>query len=158
DDGYFASAASAACGYGDYAGMADDARDTFRRRLALVERHVGGGRILAVGACYGYLTEVAGARFPERWGVQRPASAAARGPESALRAVTPNGRSWLARGQGHRWVSLKFPEHVVLFSEATLRRTLETAGFRVETIVPAGQYARLDFLATRVASGFPRAG
>ncbi len=72
--------------------------------------------------------------------------------------MTPNVGSWLARVQGRRWVSLKFPEHVVLFSERTLRRTLETAGFRVETMVPAGQYARLDFLATRVASGFPRLG
>jgi hypothetical protein len=46
----------------------------------------------------------------------------------------------------------------VLFSETSLRRTLEPAGFRVETMVPAGQYARLDFLATRAASGFPRLG
>jgi SAM-dependent methyltransferase len=206
DDGYFTSAAANATGYADYAGGAEDARDTFRRRLALVDRHVGSGRILDVGAGYGYLTEVAAPRFPERWVVERSSTAAARVPPSArvvlgtwedvdvperyfdvvsmqdclehfrdplqalaktraalrpggaLLAVTPNVGSWLARLQGHRWVSLKFPEHVVLFSEATLRRTLETAGFRVETIGPAGQYARLDFLATRFASGFPRAG
>jgi SAM-dependent methyltransferase len=206
DEGYFTSPADTTTGYADYAAMADDARDTFRRRLALVEHHVGSGRILDVGAGYGYLTEVAAARFPERWVVERSASAAARVPpaarvvvgtweqaevperyfdvvsmqdclehfrdplaalaktRSALRpggallAVTPNVGSWLARLQGRRWVSLKFPEHVVLFSERTLRRTLETAGFRVETMVPAGQYARLDFLAARVASGFPRLG
>jgi SAM-dependent methyltransferase len=206
DEGYFTSAAATTTGYADYAGMADDARDTFRRRLALVERHVGHGRILDVGAGYGYLAEVAAARFPERWVVERSASAAAHVPSAArvvlgtweqadvperyfdvvsmqdclehfpdplaalaktraalrpggaLLAVTPNVGSWLARVQGRRWVSLKFPEHVVLFSEATLRRTLETAGFRVETMVPAGQYARLDFLATRIAAGFPRLG
>ncbi len=206
DEDYFASAAAQEIGYADYAGMADDARDTFRRRLAMVEHHVGAGRILDVGAGYGYLTEVAAARFPERWIVERSAAAAARvaasarvvvgtwenvevperyfdvvsmqdclehfpdplvalaktraalRPGGALLAVTPDVGSWVARLQGRRWVSLKFPEHVVLFSERTLRRTLETAGFRVETIVPAGQYARLDFLATRVASGFPRLG
>jgi len=206
DDEYFNSSAATSIGYADYAGMADDARDTFRRRLALVDRHVGSGRILDVGAGYGYLTEVAAARFSERWVVERSASAAARVPASArvvvgtweraevperyfdvvcmqdclehfpdplaalaktrsalrpggaLLAVTPNVGSWLARVQGRRWVSLKFPEHVVLFSERTLRRTLETAGFHVETMVPAGQYARLDFLATRIAAGFPRLG
>jgi SAM-dependent methyltransferase len=78
DEGYFASDAAHATGYADYAGMADDARDTFRRRLMLVERHVGSGRILDVGAGFGYLTEVAAARFPERWIVERSASAAAR--------------------------------------------------------------------------------
>ena len=206
DESYFASDAAQRTGYADYAGMADDARDTFRRRLALVEPHVGSGRLLDVGGGFGYLAEVAAPRFPERWIVERSASAAARvasgtrvvvgtweqaavpehyfdvvsmqdclehfpdplvalaktrtalRPGGALLAVTPDVGSWLARVQGRRWVSLKFPEHVVLFSEATLRRTLETAGFRVETMVPAGQYARLDFLATRVASGFPRLG
>ena len=95
--------------------------------------------------------------FPEPLAALAKTRAALR-PGGALLAVTPNVGSWLAHLQGRRWVSLKFPEHVVLFSEATLRRTLETAGFRVETMVPAGQYARLDFLATRVASGFPRLG
>jgi len=58
--------------------------------------------------------------------------------------------------QRHNWVSLKFPEHVVLYSEATLRRALTGAGLRVEQVVPAGQYARMDFLATRIANGHPR--
>lgn len=208
EDGYFTSAAPTATGYADYAGMADDARDTFRRRLALVERHVGSGRILDVGAGYGYVAEVAATRFPEQWIVERSPEAAARAragsdahvvvgtwegadvpegyfdvvsmqdclehfpdpvgalvkaraalrPGGALLAVTPNVDSWIASVQGRRWVSLKFPEHVVLFSERTLRRALETAGFRVETVVSAGQYARLDFLAHRIASGFPRVG
>jgi SAM-dependent methyltransferase len=77
-------------------------------------------------------------------------------PGGAFLAVTPDVRSWLARVQRHNWVSLKFPEHVVLYSEATIRRALSEAGLRVERIVPAGQYARLDFLASRVASGHPR--
>lgn len=208
DEGYFASDAATTTGYADYAAMADDARDTFRRRLALVEHHVGSGRMLDVGAGYGYAAEVAALRFPERWIVERSPDAAARAraasdarvvvgtweqaevperyfdvvsmqdclehftdpvaalaktrvalrPGGALLAVTPDVGSWVASWQGRRWVSLKFPEHVVLFSEATLRRALETAGFRVEHLVSAGQYARLDFLAERVASGFPRIG
>ncbi|MCC6848492.1 MAG: glycosyltransferase [Deltaproteobacteria bacterium] len=204
--GYFASVTGDATGYADYAGAAGDHRDTFRRRLALVERHVGSGRLLDVGAGYGYLADVAAARFPERWLVDRSPDAAAHAPigtrvvcgtweqaevperyfdvvsmqdalehfldpvaalaktraalrpGGALLAVTPNVGSWIARLQGRRWVSFKFPEHVVLFSEATLRRALESAGFRLETVVPAGQYARLDFLAERAASGFPRLG
>ena len=206
DDGYFASSADRVTGYAAYADMADDARDTFRRRLALVERHVGGGRILDVGAGYGYLADAAARRFPERWMVERSARAAehadgstrvvvgtweeaevperyfdvismqdclehfrdplsalaktraALRPGGALLAVTPNVGGWLARLQGWHWVSFKFPEHVVLYSESTLRRALETSGFRIETMVPARQYAHLTFLATRVEAGFPRLG
>ncbi|MEB2283940.1 MAG: bifunctional glycosyltransferase/class I SAM-dependent methyltransferase [Myxococcales bacterium] len=206
DSSYFASPAAHAAGYGDYAAAAADARATFRRRLALVNGHVGSGRLLDVGAGYGYLVEAATARFPERWIVERSTAAAARAPQDvrvvtgtweqvtvpdcyfdvvsmqdciehfldplaalakaraalrpggALLVVTPNVASRLARLQGRRWVSLKFPEHVVLFSPTTLRRALEHSGFRIETAVAAGQYARLDFLASRVASGYPRLG
>jgi hypothetical protein len=77
-------------------------------------------------------------------------------PGGALFAVTPNVQSFLARVQRDNWVSLKFPEHVVLYSRATLRRALESSGFAVETMTPAGQYARLDFLAARVARGHPQ--
>jgi SAM-dependent methyltransferase len=83
EESYFTSAVATTTGYADYAGMADDARDTFRRRLALVDRHVGSGRILDVGAGYGYLAEVAATRFPERWVVERSASAAAHVPPPA---------------------------------------------------------------------------
>ncbi|MBM4270185.1 MAG: glycosyltransferase [Deltaproteobacteria bacterium] len=79
-------------------------------------------------------------------------------PGGAFLAVTPNVRSWHARVQGRSWVSLKFPEHVVLYSEETLRRALEEEGFAVEHVEPAGQYARLDFLASRLLPGYPRFG
>ncbi|HEY8514153.1 MAG TPA: bifunctional glycosyltransferase/class I SAM-dependent methyltransferase [Candidatus Binatia bacterium] len=204
DDGYFASENACDGGYADYAAMAEDHRDTFRRRLALVERHVGAGRLLDVGAGYGYLADAAQGRFAERWVVEiseaaaRQVSSAHRvvvgsiesvdlpqryfdvvslqdclehlpephaalakirrllRPGGALFAVTPNVRSWLARLQRDDWVSLKFPEHVILYSRETLRRALEKHGFRIETMTPAGQYARLDFLASRVARGHPR--
>jgi dolichyl-phosphate beta-glucosyltransferase len=203
DDAYFASADACAGGYADYAAMADDHRDTFRRRLALIEGHVGTGRLLDVGAGYGYLADAATGRFAERWVVEMSEAAARRvspahrvlvgslesvdlpqhyfdvvslqdclehlpeprvaldkirrvlRPGGALFAVTPNVGSWLSRLQRDNWVSLKFPEHVVLYSRDTLRRALEATGFRVETMAPAGQYARLDFLAARVARGHP---
>ena len=204
DGGYYASADACGGGYADYAAMADDHRDTFRRRLELVAGHVGQGRLLDVGAGYGYLADAAASTFAERWVVEMSAAAARqvspahrvvvgdiesvelpqryfdvvslqdclehlpepgralakiRGvlrPGGALFAVTPNVGSWLSRVQRDNWVSLKFPEHVVLYSRATLRRTLEGNGFAVESITPAGQYARLDFLAARVAKGYPQ--
>ena len=65
-------------GYGDYAASADDFRATFRRRLALVEGHVGAGRLLDVGAGFGYLADAARARFGERWVVELSQEAAKR--------------------------------------------------------------------------------
>lgn len=203
---YFRSGDPGRRGYADYAAQGDDCRATFRRRLSVLDGHVGEGRLLDVGAGFGYLADVAAARFSERWVVEMSEAAARRihpshrlvlgsfetaelperyfdvvslqdclehlpdplpalgkirrllRPGGALLAVTPDVRSWLARLQGRRWISLKFPEHVVLYSEATLRRALGEAGFRVERVEPAGQYARLDLLATRLASARPRLG
>jgi SAM-dependent methyltransferase len=78
-------------------------------------------------------------------------------PGGAFLATTPDVDSWLRRIQGRSWVSLKFPEHVVLYARGTLRRALERSGFRVEHLEPAGQFARLDFLASRALSGHPDA-
>jgi SAM-dependent methyltransferase len=201
---YYESADACGGGYADYAAMADDHRDTFRRRLALVAGHVGQGRLLDVGAGYGYLADAAAGTFAERWVVEMSAAAARQvspahrvvvgdiesvelprsyfdvvslqdclehlpepraalarirsvlRPGGALFAVTPDVHSWLSRVQRDNWVSLKFPEHVILYSRDTLRRVLEGNGFAVESITPAGQYARLDFLAERVAKGHPQ--
>jgi len=201
---YYESADACGGGYADYAAMAEDHRDTFRRRLELVAGHVGHGRLLDVGAGYGYLADAAAGTFAERWVVEMSAAAARRvssahkvvvgdiesvelpqryfdvvslqdclehlpepraalgkirgllRPGGALFAVTPNVQSWVSRVQRDNWVSLKFPEHVVLYSRETLRRTLEGNGFAVESMTPAGQYARLDFLAERIAKGHPR--
>jgi SAM-dependent methyltransferase len=77
-------------------------------------------------------------------------------PGGALLVTTPNTRSWLARLQGTSWLSLKFPEHVVLYDAASLSRALAEAGFRVRRMVPAGQVARLDFLVSRAFGAWPR--
>ena len=201
---YYESGAATSQGYADYGAMADDYRETFRRRLELVQGHVGKGRLLDVGAGFGFLADAARKQFGERWVVEMSDAAARKvdpahrvvvgrfenldlperyfdvvsmqdclehlpepavalrkirsllRPGGAFLAVTPDVRSWVARVQRRNWVSLKFPEHVVLYSEATLRRALGDAGLRVERMVPAGQYARLDFLAARAASGYPR--
>ncbi len=79
-------------------------------------------------------------------------------PGGRLLVATPNTASLIARLQRGAWVSLKFPEHVLLWSPRPMRRALREAGFEIERIVPAGQWVRLDFLAHRVFSGRPRAG
>lgn len=200
---YYESDASLQEGYEDYEHGANDFRETFARRLSLVEP---GRRILDVGAGFGYLLDAARGRFDERWGLEMSDTAASRiapdhrrlvgsfdsadlpegyfdvvsmqdclehlpDPRAALRrvrtllrpggtflATTPNVGSWLRHVQGRNWVSLKFPEHVALYSEKTLRRVLEETGFQVEQMAPAGQYARVDFLVSRALRGYPAIG
>lgn len=203
---YFESDSSLQVGYADYEDMASDFRETFRRRLRLVSDSTGEGRLLDVGAGFGYLLDAGRDLFRERWALEMSESAASRiaadhravvgsfdstelpegyfdvismqdcfehlpDPKEALArvrrllrpggtflATTPDVGSWLRHVQGRNWVSLKFPEHVALYSEGTLRRALEGSGFRVKHIEPAGQYARLDFLASRALSGHDAAG
>lgn len=203
-DEYFSSDESLSAGYADYDERADDFRDLFRRRLATLPADTGKGRILDVGAGFGYLLDAARDSFAETWAVERNAVAAAaiaatgqvvqgsfadaelpdaafdvvsmqdcfehlRDPHAALvrvrrilapggvlMVVTPNTDSLLARLQRRGWVSLKFPEHVALYNPATLTRILAAEGFVIDSMVPAGQYARLDFLASRIFSGYPR--
>lgn len=203
---YYESDRPLQAGYADYESMAEDFRETFRRRLALVQRHTGHGRLLDVGAGFGYLADAGRDFFRERWALEMSENAAGRiasdhrtvvgsfesadlpegyfdvvsmqdclehlpdphralarvrrllRPGGAFLATTPDVGSWLQTVQGRNWVSLKFPEHVVLYSERTLRRALEGGGFKVEKMESAGQYARLDFVASRVFSGHPAAG
>lgn len=59
-------------------------------------------------------------------------------PGGTLLCITPNERGLLARISGRRWVSLKTPEHVVLYNHRTLHDLLD-AEFEVESIRPALQ-------------------
>jgi dolichyl-phosphate beta-glucosyltransferase len=204
DRDYFANSDSLSAGYENYGTRGEDFREAFAHRLASLPSRVAGGRLLDVGAGFGYLLDAAQGKFSECWAVERSPDAVEvlqgkgtvrrgtlaevdlpdsyfdvvslqdclehfRDPREALMRirevlrpggcvllVTPNTDSLLAKFQRRSWVSLKFPEHVVLFQRATLTRILEEAGFEVETQVPAGQYARLDFLVSRVLSGYPR--
>ena len=201
---YFANADSLSAGYEDYATRGEDFREVFAHRLAALPPEVEGGRLLDVGAGFGYLLDAAEGKFSERWAVERSPDAVEalqgkgtvcrgtlaevelpnsyfdvvslqdclehfRDPREALLRirevlrpggrvilVTPNTDSLLAKLQRRSWVSLKFPEHVVLFQPGTLKRILEETGFIIETRTAAGQYARLDFLVSRVLSGYPR--
>ena len=203
DEQYFANSHSDRGGYEDYEAVATDLRDTFDRRLQLVRPHRGEGRILDVGAGYGFLLDAARADFAERWALEPSAAAARRiandhhticgdldspelprahfdvvslqdcfehlpdpmhtlaqirlvlRPGGRLLLTTPDVDSWLHRMQGRNWVSLKFPEHVILYSGSTLRRALETAGYRIEHLEPAGLYARLDLLVDKLFAPRP---
>lgn len=66
-----------------------------------------------------------------------------------LYCLTPNEHSLLARLSGCRWVSLKPPEHVVLYNPSTLRVLLERC-FRVISIGPAFQHYPMELIAARL--------
>jgi hypothetical protein len=70
--------------------------------------------------------------------------------------VTPNAASLHARVAGRRWFLLKPEEHLYYFAPATIRRLLESRGFRVSTVRRSGQYQSVDFVARRLA-GYGRA-
>ncbi len=78
-------------------------------------------------------------------------------PGGYLILTTPDVDSWLHRVQGPNWISFKFPEHVILYSGSTLRRALETAGFRIEHLESAGLYTKLDLLVTKIFARRPEA-
>lgn len=59
-------------------------------------------------------------------------------PGGKLLCITPNERGLLARISGRRWVSIKIPEHVVLYNPLTLTNLLDTE-FEVDSIRPAFQ-------------------
>jgi 2-polyprenyl-3-methyl-5-hydroxy-6-metoxy-1,4-benzoquinol methylase len=63
------------------------------------------------------------------------AAARALAPGGLLALSTPDAGSTVARILGQRWPGwTKIPEHLFFFDRATLRRLLETAGFRVEAM------------------------
>lgn len=57
-------------------------------------------------------------------------------PGGVLFGETPNVACWDFRIFGRFWGALHFPRHLVLFSEATLRRACESAGFAEVAIQP----------------------
>jgi len=77
-------------------------------------------------------------------------------PGGHLAVVTPNAASLHARVAGRRWFLLKPEEHLYYFAPATIRRLLESRGFRVSAVRRSGQYQSVDFVARRLA-GYGRA-
>ncbi len=76
-------------------------------------------------------------------------------PGGRLLLVTPDRASVLARLQGEDWVSLKFPEHVVLFDGAGLAALLRDLGFEVCSVRAARQVVSIGFLAERAGRARP---
>jgi SAM-dependent methyltransferase len=70
-------------------------------------------------------------------------------PRGHLICITPNERGLLARVSGPRWVSLKVPEHVVLYGPPTVRRLLGGA-FEIVSIRPGFQHYPAELVARRL--------
>ena len=77
-------------------------------------------------------------------------------PRGLLLLMTPNLNSWLARISGPRWVSFKFPEHVLYYTPESLRSVLRRAGFEVVALRSAYQYATLGLVLERASRVAPR--
>lgn len=75
-----------------------------------------------------------------------------------LYVVTPDTTSMLARISGPRWVSYKFPEHVILYSRKGLARLLERRGFEVTSMRADREYCDHPFLVSRLRSLWPPLG
>lgn len=62
-------------------------------------------------------------------------------PDGVLCLAVPVCDSWEARLFRNRWVGWELPRHFFLFNHATIRRTLETAGFQIiESACISGTY------------------
>ena len=90
----------------------------------------------------------------------RPGDALARAlaalrPGGYFLVVTPDRMSWLGRLSGESWLSVKLPEHVVLFTRTRLAALLRQVGFEMVSIRPARQVVSIGFLVAR--AGFARA-
>ena len=70
-------------------------------------------------------------------------------PGGILVITTPDASSLLARLSGKSWISFKIPEHVYYWSRLTLQKALKRR-FRIQKILPAGQYASAGFLIRRL--------
>ena len=70
--------------------------------------------------------------------------------------VTPDAASPLARLSGRRWVSYKFPEHVILYSRRGLSHLLNDQGFAVERTVADREYCDHAFLSSRLRGLSPK--
>jgi len=78
-------------------------------------------------------------------------------PGGALVLITPDTESWLCAVSGHRWVSYKFPEHLILYSRSALIELLEHSGFEIITAQSDHEYCEHEFLLTRLEQLSPLA-
>lgn len=73
-------------------------------------------------------------------------------PGGLLLLATPDTESVLCSISGDRWVSYKFPEHVILYSRSALLELLEQNGFEILTARSDLEYHRSSFIESRLDS------
>lgn len=73
-------------------------------------------------------------------------------PGGSLILVTPDTESLLCLASGDRWVSYKFPEHLILYSRSALVELLENSGFEIVSIGSDFEFCDHPFLISRIAA------
>jgi SAM-dependent methyltransferase len=71
-------------------------------------------------------------------------------PGGVVVIITPDTESLLCAISGDRWVSYKFPEHLILYSRSALIELLEHSGFEIVSATGDYEYCHHDFLISRV--------
>ncbi len=71
-------------------------------------------------------------------------------PGGILFLITPDTESLLCAISGDRWVSYKFPEHLILYSRSALIELLEHSGFEIVSVSSDYEYCSHDFLLSRI--------
>jgi 2-polyprenyl-3-methyl-5-hydroxy-6-metoxy-1,4-benzoquinol methylase len=66
-------------------------------------------------------------------------------PNGRLVLITPNAAGLMSRLFGRHWVSLDPPRHLSMFTVSTLRRFVESVGFRVERVRTRPRLSRFDY-------------
>lgn len=72
--------------------------------------------------------------------------------------ITPDTESMLCAISGDRWVSYKFPEHLILYSRSALIELLEHSGFEIVSAAGDYEYCHHDFLLSRIDQLNPALG
>ncbi|HVT01808.1 MAG TPA: glycosyltransferase [Thermoanaerobaculia bacterium] len=71
-------------------------------------------------------------------------------PGGTLVIITPDTESLLCAVSGDRWVSYKFPEHLILYSRSGLIELLERSGFEIVDASSDYEYCDHDFVVSRL--------
>lgn len=77
-------------------------------------------------------------------------------PGGSLILITPDTESLLCLISGDRWVSYKFPEHLILYSRSALVELLEHSGFEITSIGSDFEFCDHAFLISRIERLSPR--
>ncbi|HEY0789232.1 MAG TPA: class I SAM-dependent methyltransferase, partial [Thermoanaerobaculia bacterium] len=78
-------------------------------------------------------------------------------PGGILVLITPDTESLLCSISGDRWVSYKFPEHLILYSRSALIELLEHSGFEIVSATGDFEYCDHPFLLSRLEALHPAA-